>query len=197
MLCNRFFVGAMAMAAFVGAGNALAGTPPGTPGQVTLNFIELDNEAGIALTGFDFTGAAINAPTLTGEIYHVGVPFTGNNNPTPDFRLNHIGFTHNPLAYLLVNILENDGTLSDQIFVYKDSGSNTHIDFISDPAMFSTLNPTGILTETGTLQPGLTYTSDTPSPVIINFQSDIDVPAPGAVAMLGLGGLLAARRRRA
>src|SRR5215510_1434127 len=151
---------------------------------VTLNFLELPNEGGIHLTGTASNGTPINLTLLGSETFRVSAPgCSAIQGCNPNFTTNQIGTD----TEFLVNILESPGgPLSDQIHVHRisDTEGSQVIDFISDGAPFHVAGPGAIVTtlvETGTLQSGLTYTSDAGAPVNIFFSSEVSeaVPEPG------------------
>jgi len=169
---------------------------------VILNFLELPNEGGIHLTGTASDGSPIDVTLLGSEKFRVSAPgCTAIPGCNPNFTTNQIGTQ----TEFLVNILESvGGPLSDQIHVHRltTAGGSQVIDFISDGAPFDTAGPGAIVTtlvETGSLQSGLTYTSDADAPVTISFSSEVSeaVPASGTLSLLGLGlGLLGFWRRK-
>ncbi len=162
---------------------------------VTLNFLELPNEGGIHLTGTESNGTPIGVILLSSETFRVSAPdcitIAGCN---PNFTTSQIGTQ----TEFLVNILESaGGPISDQIHVHRitDVEGSQVIDFISDRASFHTAGLGAIVTtlvETGNLQNGLTYPSEGTGnpPVNIFFSSEVSevqVPEPGTLSLLGLG----------
>jgi hypothetical protein len=179
----------------------LALTAGSASAAVILNFQELPNEGGIHLTGTASNGTPIDVTLLNSETFRVSAPgCTTIPGCNPNFTTMEIGTG----TEFLVNILESaGGPLSDQIHVHRLSSSDGSqvIDFISDPSAFATAGPGAMVTtlvETGSLQSGLTYTSNAPTTVNISFTSDVsDVPEPGTLSLLGLGlGVLAFSRRK-
>src|SRR5262249_16881042 len=142
---------------------------------VLLNFQELANEGGIHLTGTASDGTPIDVTLSGSETFRVSAPgCTTIPGCNPNFTTMQIGTE----TEFLVNILERaGGPLSDQIHFHRISAAagSQFIDFISDPASFDTAGPGAIVTtvvETGSVQSGLTYTSDAQAPVTISFASD-------------------------
>ena len=178
---------------------ALALTAGSASAAVVLNFIELANEAGIQLTGVAFNGGLINVTKLNSETFAISSPAVPLGY-VPDAIVSRIGISQtNP--GILVNILESaGGPLSDQVWVHRLNGNFTVIDFISDPAQFVTgITANFTVVETGALQNVLTYNNDRGESVTINVLSDLDVPEPASLALVGaaLLGIVATRKRRA
>lgn len=173
------------------AGNASA--------AVVLNFIELANDAGIQLTGVNANGSLINVTKLNSETFGISSPAVPNGY-VPDAIVSRIGVSRTSQGFL-VNILESvGGPLSDQVWVHVLGGAFTVIDFISDPAQFVTgVTPFATVVETGALQNVLTYNNDRGETVTINVLSNLDVPEPASLALVGaaLLGIVATRKRRA
>ena len=177
----------------------LALTAGSASAAVVLNFIELANEAGIQLTGVAFNGGLINVTKLNSETFGISSPVVPGGY-APDAIVSRIGIAQtNP--GILVNILESaGGPLSDQVWVHRINNLFTVIDFISDPAQFVTAVAANFtVVETGALQNVLTYNNDCGELVTINVQSDLDVPEPASLALVGaaLLGIVATRKRRA
>src|SRR5262249_19723144 len=140
----------------------------------------------------EFDGTPINVTLLGSETFRVAAPNCNALVPgcNPNFTTNQIG---TPTEFL-VNILESPGgPLSDQIHVHRlsSAGGSQVIDFISDPSAFHVAGPGAVVStvvETGSLQSGLTYISDAPTPVHISFTSDVsEVPEPATLSLVGLG----------
>ena len=157
----------------------------GSSSATTINFDELPAEAGIHLTGTDSGGGAIDVTKLGSETFRISAPMCGCSE---DLSLNGIGTA----TEYLVNIQESaGGPLSDQVHVFRLGGAGSQvIDFLSDPATFVAGGPNAVistLVETGSLQPALTYTSANGTVNNIFVNSDVDVPEPASMLLLGTG----------
>lgn len=145
---------------------------------------------GIVTTGALSTGAAQGLPNA----YR---PNVGNNGVLGTFGTNLGTTTGNPVIPLSVSTPANTPVDGDRYFVYAfnitlpagfAAGSYTvSLANLDQAGIFYGLDDAGA--ELGTLP--FDITRSTSSSVKINV-----VPAPGAAALLGLGGLMAARRRR-
>jgi hypothetical protein len=164
-----------------------------------INFIELPNEAGIHLTGFDAFGNPIDVTKLGAEAFHLAA--TGIAGV--DAVVKQIG-TRRTETEFLINILESvGGPISDQVWVHHFPFMS--IDFFSDPSEFVTdVEPFATFVETGALQNVLNYENDrflrlgdSNGIVSINVLSDVEVPEPATLALVASGLLsLAIMRRR-
>jgi hypothetical protein len=171
----------------------------GASADVTINFVELPNEAGIHFTGTDPSGNVVADVTKPGsEVFHLSSPIIPFGYPA-DATLGHIGISGQQTEYL-VNILESPGgPISDQVHVYRLSGIFTVMDFISDPEQFVSGTADITIVETGALQEAITYANDRGESVHVNVLSDLEpVPEPSTalVASMGACGLVAYRIRR-
>ena len=165
---------------------------------VVINFDELANDAGIHATGNNGIGGTFNVTKLGSEVFHLSSPAIPNGYAA-DATLSRIGIS-NTSAGFLVNILESvGGPLSDQVWVHRLNNIFTVIDFISDPTQFVTgVTPFATVVETGFSQKVLDYRNDRGDLVSIFVTSDLDVPEPGSLALVGVAlvGLAAAAKRR-
>ncbi len=158
-----------------------------------INFIELDNEAGIRFTSDN--GADVTK--LGSEVFHLSSLAIPAGYPA-DATESRIGISQSA-DYFLVNILESvGGPLSDQVFVHRLNGNFTVIDFISDPAQFVVgIAATSTVIETGALQNVLNYLNDRGEAVSINIKSAVELPEPATVLLipLALAGMRLNKRR--
>ena len=136
------------------------------------------------------------------ESYRLCVPSLGTTNGC-DSTISLIGISFTADFYLF-NILESaGGPLSDQVYVHRIPGACangfcTVIDFISDPAQFINLQANATVVETGAVQSVGSYISDDAGTVQLRIRSDIDVPLPSTIALLGIGmaGIGVSRRKK-
>jgi hypothetical protein len=150
------------------------------PGDIVLTFTELPNEGGISVTE---TGAPQGNGTLkvSGETVTIFPPvFSG------------LGTSAN----YVFNLLEPDGTISDQVIVTGTGGCGpdcgndpVSVKFTSDPAQFFLGTADRSTTEDGTTQFVGSYLNDRGLTVKIFVLSDVDatVPAPTTLLLLGAG----------
>ena len=157
------------------------------PGDIVLTFTELANEGGIRVTE---TGAPQGNGTLTvsGETVTISPP------PFSCQAGNFCGLGTS--ANYIFNLLEPDGTISDQVIVTGTGGCGpdcegdpVSVKFTSDPAQFVSGIPNRSVTEDGTTQFVGSYVNDRGTTVKIFVLSDVDaaVPSPATLLLLGAG----------
>jgi hypothetical protein len=184
-----------AVGLFVLASLAVTARPSSADELVIINFIELPNEGGIQMTASGDSGPV--DVTVTGETFHLSSPQVPLGYPA-DATVSHIGISRTATAYL-VNILESPGgPISDQVHIFQFTPASTVMDFLSDPNDFVAGPADATVVEDGTLQNVFSYLNDRGETVSINVQSDVEMPEPASLVLLGgaLLGFAALRRRR-
>lgn len=117
----------------------------------------------------------ILTPNCAGETCTVVVDSAIGGSPLP--------------AFATVNILEPTTGLVSDTFLLNPVDQYTLI-FASDSGegpLPSLPSPTGTITEDGTVQPLVTVTWSDQTTDTIQFQSDVEVPEPSALLLLGSG----------
>jgi hypothetical protein len=180
---------------------ALCFLAPGSASAVTINFIELPNEAGIQVTGIDANGNPFSTSKPNSEQFYISSPAVPTGY-VPDLILSHIGISQTSSGYLFVLLESAGGPVSDYIWVHRLNSIFTVIDFISDTENFLVPPsvPTTTVVETGGLQFVGAYLNDKGEQVQFNVQSDRDVSVPDSgvtIVLFGSAlGVMAAVRRK-
>jgi len=203
-------IGATAFAAMLGQAHAsvvgLAVSPNGIPAEVT--FISVDSKgiqtsqtSGNPLNGpvsysspysgsatcsqFTPSGFSLSASVVGGHQYEFSV--TQSFYATSDVDFSLTGTIGNALGYLTIDLLNADGTLASRILEDLSAGS-----FNEWGTLAATTNGQFYVFDFYIeLEPTVSYSS-----TLFDLSlTSVSVPAPGAIALLGLAGLAGRRRR--
>lgn len=146
---------------------------------------------------FDVWDNSANWATIPGaNVLTVQTAHAGFNQPNTPSSIDSLGGIPVSGAF-------NDGAVHHVRVAYTPGTMQIYFDNLATPALTVPVNLTNTLNLTNGTSAFVGFTAATGSSVnverheILDWQFSSVVPAPGSVALLGLGGLIAARRRRA
>ncbi|HVU64670.1 MAG TPA: L-type lectin-domain containing protein [Phycisphaerales bacterium] len=146
---------------------------------------------------FDVWDNSANWPTIPGaNVLTVQTPHAGFNQPNTPSSIDSLGGIPISGAF-------NDGAIHHVRVAYTPGQMSIYFDNLSTPALMVPVNLANTLNLTNGTSAFVGFTAATGSNInverheILDWQFSSVVPAPGSAALLALGGLAAARRRRA